>query len=95
MTVEEFDDDARLHASGQLSRRKFINRLVAGGMTAAAAVAFASATAEAAPVKGGTPKLYGTPPGHGGTPPGHGGTPPPLETPPPGHGGTPPGQGRH
>jgi hypothetical protein len=68
----EFEEHARRYASGHLSRRQFVNRLVAGGMTASAALAFLSATggstASAAP--GGSAALYGTPPGRGGTPPG-------------------------
>ena len=67
MSADMFDEDARLHASGDLSRRKFMNRLVAGGMTAAAAFAFMSASgassASAAPGGGSSGAFYGTPPG--------------------------------
>jgi hypothetical protein len=91
----EFEEDARLYASGHLSRRQFVNRMIAGGMTASAALAFWSATggATASAAPGGSGALYGTPPGQGGTPPGQGGTPPPFSSPPPGLGGTPPGHG--
>jgi hypothetical protein len=98
MSQDEFDENARLFEAGQLSRRRFIGRLAAGGVSVAAAVAFANATvtaAFAAPASGTT---YGTPPpGHGGTPPGQGGTPPgqgKVGGTPPGHLGTPPGQAK-
>jgi hypothetical protein len=103
MSEREFDENAKLFAAGKISRRRFISRLVAGGVSVAAAAAFATATAVGA---FGAPKnfgsgdiygTYGTPPGHGGTPPGRGGTPPGQakktgDGTPPGHLGTPPGQ---
>jgi hypothetical protein len=92
MSESEFDEAARLYASGQLGRRRFIARLIAGGVTMSAAAVFADA-AMATAAKPSTAALYGQPPGKGGTPPGQGGTPPPFQTPPPGLGGTPPGKG--
>lgn len=89
MPEREFDDNVRRYAAGEMSRRRFINRMVLGGATIAAAVTFANATvtaALAAPTASG--HVYGTygttttkpaafkPPGLGGTPPGKGGTPP-------------------
>jgi hypothetical protein len=41
MSQREFDENARLYASGQISRRRFISRMVAAGAGVAAAVAFA------------------------------------------------------
>jgi hypothetical protein len=92
MSEFEWQENARLYAAHQISRRKFVARLVAGGASLAAAVAFVNATTQdaraAAKPRGanyGVPPgqrkfiggdLYGTPPGHGGVPPGHGGTPP-------------------
>ena len=65
MSLDDFAEGARLRASGNLSRRKFMSRLVAGGMTASAAYAFLNATegatAAAAPLS--TAAVYGTPPG--------------------------------
>jgi DNA-binding transcriptional MerR regulator len=43
MSEREFEENARLFSAGDMSRRQFINRLVAGGVSIAAAVAFASA----------------------------------------------------
>jgi predicted phage tail protein len=64
MSSDDFAEGARLRASGHLSRRRFMSRLVAGGMTASAAYAFLNATegatASAAPAS--TAVLYGTPP---------------------------------
>jgi hypothetical protein len=100
MSEREFEEISRLYAHGQMSRRRFINRLVAGGVSVAGAVAFANAGAAGAfaPRKAGSGDVYGTPPGHGGTPPGHGGTPPGqvknVYGVPPGHRGTPPGQAK-
>src|SRR5437867_4227705 len=48
MSEREFEESARLFASGQISRRRFIKRLVAGGASVAAAVAFADVTAAGA-----------------------------------------------
>jgi hypothetical protein len=96
VSEREFEENAGLFAAGQISRRRFINRLVAGGASMVAAVAFVNASsgvAFAAPGSGSSGALYGTPPGQGGTPPGQGGTPPPFAESPPGQGGTPPGQG--
>ena len=88
-----------LYADGALSRRKFMKRAVAAGISLAAARAFVDAISASA-------KPFGTPPGqaiygylppgqaiYGYLPPGQGGTPPGLSTLPPGLGGTPPGQG--
>ena len=93
MSEQEFDAAFKDYADGRLSRRRFINRLIGGGVTVTAAIAYANATAHAAPPTTSSAALYGTPPGQGGTPPGQGGTPPPFSSPPPGLGGTPPGQG--
>jgi hypothetical protein len=91
MAASEFEQARRDYEAGRISRRRFVQRLIGGGITAAAAIAFVDAsTAMAAPGSG---VLYGSPPGQGGTPPGQGGTPPPMSTPPPGLGGTPPGKG--
>jgi large repetitive protein len=61
MSLDDFAEGARLRASGNLSRRKFMSRLVAGGMTASAAYAFLNATegatAAAAPLS--TAIVYG------------------------------------
>jgi hypothetical protein len=77
---DEFQELSRQYADGQLSRRRFIGRLVAGGATMAAAVAFAnSGVASAAPGRGSSGAIYGRPPvgtpPNGGMPPGRGGTP--------------------
>ncbi len=48
MSEREFEESARLFAAGQISRRRFIKRLVAGGASVAAAVAFADVTAAGA-----------------------------------------------
>lgn len=92
MSEHEFEHLRRDFEEGRVSRRRFIAKLIAGGVTAAAATALVSASpAMAAP---GRAVIYGTPPGKGGTPPGQGGNPPPLPQPPPGRpGGTPPGKG--
>jgi hypothetical protein len=95
MSEREFEENARRYVAGELSRRRFIQRMVMGGVSLAAAGAFANALATgaiAAP-RAGSGQLYGnygTPPGiakkpAGFNPPGLGGTPP-------GQGGTPPGQ---
>ena len=103
MSQREFAETARQYAAGDISRRRFITRLVAGGFTLVAAVAYADGTVSAAPRRVSSALVYGegpgnsglptAPPGLGGTPPGEGGTPPPFTTPPPGLGGTPPGKG--
>lgn len=83
MAGDEFEAARNEYEAGHLSRRRFVAKLIAGGATAVAAVAFVnSSTAMAAPGSG---KLYGTP-ARGGLPPG-------LKTKPPGLGGTPPGKG--
>ncbi len=96
MSEREFEGNVRRYVAGEMSRRRFINRMMMGGASIAAAVAFANATA---PGAFGAPKhaasghvygTYGRPPGLAKkpaafAPPGQGGTPP-------GHGGTPPGQ---
>src|SRR4051812_11498929 len=41
MSERDFEETARLYASGQISRRRFITRMVAGGVGVAAAIAFA------------------------------------------------------
>jgi len=101
MSEIEFEQVRSAFVAGKMSRRRFVSRLIAGGVTVSAAMAFAD-SASAAPGSGGSPGaavygnpagLYGKPPGQGGTPPGQGGTPPPLDGPTPGQGGTPPGQG--
>jgi hypothetical protein len=84
MSESEFDEVRKDYEAGRVSRRRFVGRLIAGGISAAAAVALVEAsTAMAAPGSG---AIYGTPPGQGGLPPG-------LQSPPPGLGGTPPGKG--
>jgi hypothetical protein len=75
----EFQDLSRQYAEGRLSRRKFIGALVAGGMSIAGAVAFASTAAAVGPPPGASGAIYGRPPvgtpANGGLPPGQGGTP--------------------
>ena len=103
MSEREFAETARQYAAGDISRRRFISRLVAGGLTFGVAVAYANGTVGAANRRVSSALVYGegpgnsglptAPPGQGGTPPGQGGTPPPFTDPPPGQGGTPPGQG--
>jgi hypothetical protein len=90
MSESEFEQARRDYEAGHLSRRRFVVKLVAGGISAAAAVALVDvSSAMAAPASG---AIYGNPPGQGGTPPGLGGTRPPgLGGTPPGKGGTPPG----
>ena len=94
MTEREFDDNARRYAAGEMSRRKFINRMVMGGATIAAAVTFANAMAPAAlaapKASGHVYGAYGTPPGISGKPAGF--KPPGKDGTPPGKGGTPPGK---
>jgi hypothetical protein len=95
MSESEFEENARRYVAGAMSRRRFIQRMVMGGASVAAAVAFANAMAPSAlgAPKQGSGQLYGNygrPPGlakkpAGFNPPGQGGTPP-------GKGGTPPGQ---
>jgi hypothetical protein len=48
MSEREFEHNARLFANGQISRRRFIKRMVAGGASVAAAIAFADVTAAGA-----------------------------------------------
>jgi hypothetical protein len=48
MSEREFEHNARLFANGQISRRRFIRRMVAGGASVAAAIAFADVTAAGA-----------------------------------------------
>jgi hypothetical protein len=104
MSEIEFEQAHGAFVAGTISRRRFVRRLIAGGVTVTAAVAFAeSASAKRAPgvlagqssatLYGNPAGLYGKPPGQGGTPPGQGGTPPPFSGPTPGQGGTPPGKG--
>ena len=64
MSSDDFVEGARLRASGHLSRRRFMNRLIAGGMTASAAYVFMNATegATAAAAPPSTAAVYGTPP---------------------------------
>ncbi len=47
MSEREYEELAEQYASGQISRRKFIGRMVASGVGVAAAVAFASSSADA------------------------------------------------
>ena len=94
MSQDEFAEYSRLYAKGGISRRKFLNRLIAGGVSVAAAGALVGAVTQPAGAAS-RAVIYGypAPPGQGGTPPGQGGTPPGLRRSPPGQGGTPPGQG--
>ena len=48
MADQEFDENASLFAAGEMSRRTFINRLVGGGASVVAALAFVNANATAA-----------------------------------------------
>jgi hypothetical protein len=87
MSEQEFQQARELYASGGMSRRRFVGRMVAAGMSAVAAVAFADAFTNTVRASGhslyGSPKpgLYGTPPGKGGTNPGKGGGTPPGKKP--------------
>jgi hypothetical protein len=58
---EELFDDFE---AGRISRRRFIGRMVAGGVGVAAAVAFASGSADAFGRWGRGQGHYGSPPGH-------------------------------
>jgi hypothetical protein len=61
MSESEFEETQREYAAGNLSRRRFIGRMVAAGVSMTAAVAFAdSASASAAPCN--PPNTYGHPP---------------------------------
>ena len=61
MSESEFEENAREYAAGNLSRRRFIGRMLAAGVSMTAAVAFAdSASASAAPCN--PPNTYGHPP---------------------------------
>jgi hypothetical protein len=78
MSEREFEESARLFASGQISRRRFINRMVGAGVGVAAAVAFADVTAAGAWnrwKKGGWGHSYGHHYGHTYGRPGHYGKP--------------------
>ena len=81
MSTDEFERHSREYANGKLSRRKFMRRLVAGGMSVAAARALVGGVSQ--PV-GAAPRIsiygeprgfvYGTPGvGQQGSPPGQGG----------------------
>jgi hypothetical protein len=94
MSENEFKQAHGAFVAGTISRRRFVRRLIAGGVTVTAAVAFAeSASAKralgvlagqsSAGLYGNPAGLYGNPAGLYGKPPGQGGTPP-------GQGGTPP-----
>lgn len=99
MPDNEIEEANEALASGHMSRRRFVGRLVAGGVTVTAAMAFADSALAARPVVAGAKAsstslygddgiyggdgVYGNPGGLPGTPPGKGGTPP-------GQGGTPP-----
>ena len=48
MADQEFEENASLFAAGEMSRRTFINRLVGGGASVVAALAFVNANATAA-----------------------------------------------
>ena len=48
MADQEFEENAGLFAAGEISRRTFINRLVGGGASVVAALAFVNANATAA-----------------------------------------------
>jgi hypothetical protein len=99
---DDFEESARLYETGQMSRRRFIGRLVAGGASLTAAMALVNATGTAAFAGGGrrrspthygkAPCHYGDAPGHYGKPPGQYGNPPGQYGNPPGHYGKPPGQ---
>ena len=54
MTSDVVDQDTPLRAAGRSSRRRFLNRVVAGGITASAASAFLAATGAASNVAGAT-----------------------------------------
>ena len=63
MSENEFEEAARQYASGDLSRRRFISRLVAGGISMTAAMAFAnSVSSPTAFAADGSAKVYGKPP---------------------------------
>jgi hypothetical protein len=47
VSEREYEDLARQYAAGQISRRRFITKMMAGGVGAAAAVAFAGSAADA------------------------------------------------
>ena len=108
MPEDDFEESARLYEAGQMSRRRFIGRLVAGGISATAAIALVNASGPAAFAStfrrrdshyGNAPCHYGTPPGRYGRPPGRYGPPPGQYGNGPGrygnapcHYGTPPGR---
>jgi hypothetical protein len=97
MSEIEFKQAHGAFVAGTISRRRFVRRLIAGGVTVTAAVAFAeSASAKRAlGVLAGQSSagLYGNPAGLYGNPAGLYGNPAGLYGKPPGQGGTPPGQG--
>jgi hypothetical protein len=108
MSDDEFEESSRLYETGQISRRRFMGRLVAGGASVTAAYALVSATGPAAFADqwfrrgthygrapgqyGRAPGQYGRRPGQYGSPPGRYGRPPGQYGSPPGHYGRPPGQ---
>ena len=101
MPEDDFEESSRLYESGQMSRRRFIGRLVAGGVSATAAIALVNATGPAAfantfrhrdNVYGQTPGRYGCAPGKYGRPPGQYGRPPGKYGRPPGQYGKAPGR---
>jgi hypothetical protein len=59
MSQEEFAEQIRLYRSGSISRRAFLNRAVAGGLTVAAASAFLAAAAPAQATPDVPGKTYG------------------------------------
>ena len=80
MPEDDFEEASRLYATGQMSRRRFIGRLVAGGVSATAAIALVNATGPAAFAStfrgraghyGRVPGRYGRAPGRYGNAPGH------------------------
>ena len=109
MPEDDFEESSRLYETGQMSRRRFIGRMVAGGASLTAAVAIVNATGSAAWAGtgrrrdshyGNAPCHYGRPPGQYGDGPGHYGKPPGHYGRPPGHYGNAPGHygqppGRH
>ena len=100
MPEDDFEESSRLYESGQMSRRRFIGRLVAGGVSATAAIALVNATGPAAfasnwhrrdNVYGKTPGRYGNGPGQYGCAPGRYGKAPGQYGKAPGQYGRPPG----
>jgi hypothetical protein len=101
MPEDDFEESARLYEAGQMSRRRFIGRLVAGGISATAAIALVNASGPAAFANtfrrrdghyGSAPCHYGTPPGRYGQGPGRYGRPPGQYGKAPGQYGRAPGQ---